>query len=207
MTKEKELLDDIKDEIKTLACDLFKKYQKEAFKDGKNYVKKMEKDIKRWGKLLALGELSKKDFKIMKVLIINGPNINMLGIREPDIYGKDTLETINTKILSEMSENVQLEFFQSNSEAEVIERIQKIAVDKTADALVINPAALTHYSIAIKDALKIIGVPKIEVHLSNIFSREAFRHTSVTASECDAVISGCGWYGYVLAIKQIERKK
>lgn len=139
----------------------------------------------------------------MKLLVINGPNINFLGIREKAIYGKENydylLQIINEKI-NEYGFTVDI--LQSNIEGEIINRLQKAYFDGT-EGIIINPGAYTHYSYAIKDALASITVPKIEVHISNIHKREEFRHTSVTASECDGQIVGLGLNGYLLAIDAI----
>lgn len=134
----------------------------------------------------------------MKILIINGPNLNALGKREPEIYGDLTLEAMNEqlKIFAE-ERNLEVEFFQSNFEGEIIDKIQ--AADNF-NGLIINPGALTHYSLALRDALASLNIPKIEVHLSNIFAREDFRHQSVTASVCSGQISGLGIKSYGLAL-------
>ena len=135
----------------------------------------------------------------MKILIINGPNLNILGNREPEIYGKTSMEDfLNT--LEEEFPNDEISFYQSNIEGEIINRLQK----NDFDAVVINPAAYTHYSYAIADCLKNIQKPKIEVHISNIYKREEFRQKSVTASYTDAVLSGFGLNGYRLAILSLK---
>ena len=135
----------------------------------------------------------------MKILIINGPNLNILGNREPEIYGKTSMEDfLNT--LEEEFPNDEISFYQSNIEGEIINRLQK----DDFDAIVINPAAYTHYSYAIADCLKNIQKPKIEVHISNIYKREEFRQKSVTASYTDAVLSGFGLNGYRLAILSLK---
>ena len=131
----------------------------------------------------------------MKILIINGPNLNILGNREPEIYGKTSMEYfLNT--LEEEFPNDEISFYQSNIEGEIINRLQK----NDFDAVVINPAAYTHYSYAIADCLKNIQKPKIEVHISNIYKREEFRQKSVTAPYTDAILSGFGLNGYRLAV-------
>ena len=139
----------------------------------------------------------------MKILVINGPNLNFLGIREKGIYGTQDFEYL-LGILGEKAKelSVELETFQSNSEGEIIDRIQKAYYDKV-DGIVINPGAYTHYSYAIRDALASITVPKIKVHISNIHQREEFRHTSVTAPVCNGQISGLGLQGYLLAMEYI----
>ena len=131
----------------------------------------------------------------MKILILNGANLNLLGTREPDIYGSTSMDDILTYLKSEYSQHV-IEYFQSNFEGEIIGKIQ----ENNFDALVINPGAFTHYSYAIADALKNLKKPKIEVHISNIYQREEFRQKSVTAAYTDAVLSGFGTEGYRLAI-------
>mgnify|MGYP003615597880 FL=1 len=131
----------------------------------------------------------------MKILILNGANLNLLGTREPDIYGSTSMDDVLTYLKSEYSQHV-IEYFQSNFEGEIIGKIQ----ENDFDALVINPGAFTHYSYAIADALKNLRKPKIEVHISNIYQREEFRQKSVTAAYTDAVLSGFGTEGYRLAI-------
>ncbi|UOE40750.1 type II 3-dehydroquinate dehydratase [Chryseobacterium suipulveris] len=134
----------------------------------------------------------------MKILILNGPNLNLLGTREPEIYGKTSMEDYLEKLQEEFSEHTLL-YFQSNVEGEIINRIQQ----DDFDALVINPGAFTHYSYAIADCLKNISKPKVEVHISNIYKREEFRQKSVTASNTEGVLSGFGMNGYRLAILSI----
>ncbi|WP_294286775.1 type II 3-dehydroquinate dehydratase [uncultured Chryseobacterium sp.] len=131
----------------------------------------------------------------MKILIINGPNLNLLGIREPDIYGTVSMEDYLDVLRSEFT-SLELEYYQSNIEGELINRLQM----NDFDALVINPGAYTHYSYAIADCLKNISKPKVEVHISNIYKREEFRQKSVTATNTDAVLSGFGMEGYRLAV-------
>ena len=136
----------------------------------------------------------------MKILIINGPNINMLGIREKNIYGNNDYNSLVEKIKKEASElNCQVDFFQSNIEGEIITSIQKAL--GVYDGIIINPAAYTHYSIGILDALKSVNIPAIEVHISNIHQREDFRKKSVTAEGCLGQISGLGFEGYTLALR------
>jgi 3-dehydroquinate dehydratase-2 len=131
----------------------------------------------------------------MKILIVNGPNLNLLGTREPEIYGNTSMENYLEQIKPEFSSH-EILFFQSNIEGELINRLQ----EDDFDALVINPGAFTHYSYAIADCLKNIQKPKVEVHISNIYKREEFRQKSVTAANTDAVLSGFGMEGYRLAI-------
>ena len=136
----------------------------------------------------------------MKILIINGPNINMLGIREKNIYGNNDYNSLVEKIKKEANElNCQVDFFQSNIEGEIITSIQKAL--GVYDGIIINPAAYTHYSIGILDALKSVNIPAIEVHISNIHQREDFRKKSVTAEGCIGQISGLGFEGYTLALR------
>ena len=136
------------------------------------------------------------------ILIINGPNINMLGKRPKDIYGTESYDELEKKIYNFAEENkLAIEIFHSNSEGEIIDRIQRLDYK----ALIINPGAYTHYSYAIRDALEIATVPKIEVHLTNILAREDFRHSSVTAACCSGVISGFGFDGYILALNYINK--
>ena len=136
----------------------------------------------------------------MKILVINGPNINMLGIREKDIYGNNDYNSLIEKIKKEASElNCQVDFFQSNIEGEIITSIQKAL--GVYDGIIINPAAYTHYSIGILDALKSVNIPAVEVHISNIHQREDFRKKSVTAEGCIGQISGLGFEGYTLALR------
>lgn len=135
----------------------------------------------------------------MKVLVINGPNINMLGIREKTIYGKDNFNTLCDNVEKKAIElNLEVELYQSNIEGELVTKIQE-AYGKF-DGIVINPGAYTHYSIAILDALKSVTLPAIEVHISNIHKREEFRKKSVTAEGCIGQISGLGIQGYELAL-------
>ena len=136
----------------------------------------------------------------MKILVINGPNINMLGIREKNIYGVNDYNSLVEKIKKEASElDCQVNFFQSNIEGEIITSIQKAL--GVYDGIIINPAAYTHYSIGILDALKTVNLPAIEVHISNIHQREDFRKKSVTAEGCVGQISGLGFEGYTLALR------
>lgn len=141
----------------------------------------------------------------MRILVINGPNLNFLGIREKDIYGKRDYNYL-LEVLEKKAKEVSatIEIFQSNCEGEIIDRIQKAYFDQV-DGIVINPGAFTHYSYAIRDALSSITVPKIEVHISNIHQREEFRHTSVTAAACTGQIAGLGIDGYLLAVDAIIR--
>lgn len=135
------------------------------------------------------------------ILLINGPNLNLLGSREPDHYGTETLQGIESR-LAELAgkAGARLSAYQSNSEAELVERIQQAGRDKV-DFILINPAAYTHTSVAMRDALAAVGVPFIEVHLSNVFAREAFRHRSYFTDIAVGIISGLGAKGYELALE------
>ena len=137
-----------------------------------------------------------------KYLVINGPNLNMLGIREPGIYGTSTLADLE-RMMTEKATNlgVSLEFFQSNYEGAIIDKIH--ASMGNFDGIVMNPGAFTHYSYAIADALGSVDVPCIEVHISNIHKREEFRRKSVTAASCRGQISGLGFYGYICALEAL----
>lgn len=134
-----------------------------------------------------------------KIIFINGPNLNMLGTREKAIYGGDTLEDISKLVLERAIElNVGIEFMQSNYEGEIIDTIH--ASRGVYDAIVINPGAYTHYSVAIRDAIAAVEIPTIEIHLSNIYSREEFRKESVIAPVCVGQISGFGKNSYILGL-------
>lgn len=135
----------------------------------------------------------------MKILIVNGPNLNLLGTREPDLYGDVSMEQVLTDLRKEFSDN-DIEYFQSNHEGEIIDRLQL----NDFDALIINPGAFTHYSYAIADALKNITKKIVEVHISNIYQREEFRQKSVTAPYCNGMISGFGTKGYRLAVLSLK---
>ena len=136
----------------------------------------------------------------MKILVINGPNLNMLGIREPEIYGDETLEDLIDYVADYCKpRNVEVEFYQSNHEGDIIDAIQE-ALDKF-DGIIINPAAYTHTSIAIPDAIKAVNLPAVEVHLSDINSREEFRKVSYTAPVCIATVSGKGFDSYLDAVE------
>jgi 3-dehydroquinate dehydratase-2 len=138
----------------------------------------------------------------MKIRILNGPNLNLLGKREPEIYGNATLEDILDELRNEFPE-VEMQTFQSNCEGTLIDRIQEY---ENYDGLVINPGALGHYSYALADALRAVPRPKIEVHLSNVYRREEFRHTSVVAPACDGTIVGLGADGYRAAVAILVRR-
>lgn len=143
---------------------------------------------------------------VMKIMIINGPNLNLLGVREKDIYGLKGLDQITYYIKEEGRKlDLDIECFQSNIEGEIINFVHN-AYFENYDGIIINPGAYTHYSIAIYDALIGVNIPTIEVHLSNIYKREEFRHKSVTAKACIGQISGFGEYGYILAINALKNK-
>ncbi|MCH7960380.1 MAG: type II 3-dehydroquinate dehydratase [Candidatus Hydrogenedentes bacterium] len=135
----------------------------------------------------------------MKILVIHGPNLNMLGTREPEVYGKATLESINTMLEKESAQHdIELKTYQSNAEGELVTAIQDAS--NWADVLIINPAAYTHTSVALRDAIAATGVPTIEVHLSNIYAREDFRHQSFVAPVAVGQITGFGVDSYRLAL-------
>lgn len=139
----------------------------------------------------------------MKILVINGPNLNFLGIREPDIYGKQDYVYLVNMIESYAKEKgFEVECYQSNHEGAIIDRIQQAYYEKV-DGIVINPGAYTHYSYAIHDALASVSMKKIEIHISNVNARESFRHISVTLPACDGQIVGEGLKGYISAIDMI----
>ena len=137
----------------------------------------------------------------MKILIVNGPNLNLLGTREPEIYGNVSMEDYLENLKAEFG-NHEVQYYQSNVEGEIINRIQ----EDDFDALILNAGAFAHYSFAIADCLKNISKPKIEVHISNIYKREEFRQKSVTAAHTDGILSGFGLDGYKLAILSLQSK-
>ena len=137
-----------------------------------------------------------------KILIINGPNLNLLGNREDDIYGKDSLDKIKSDCEKKgIDKKLEIIFFQSNNEGELIDKIQE--VNDKFDGLIINPAAYTHSSIAILDSLRAINKPKIEIHLSNIYAREEYRKKSITSEGVNGLICGFGGNSYLLGIEAI----
>ena len=136
--------------------------------------------------------------------IINGPNLNLLGKRQPEIYGKKTFEETLSGIRSDFSD-IDIRYEQSNSEGEIIDMIHRYGFDPTCRGIILNPGAYAHYSLAIADAIEAITAPVIEVHISNIHAREEFRHKSVTARAARAIIAGCGRDGYALAILHLIR--
>jgi 3-dehydroquinate dehydratase II len=138
----------------------------------------------------------------VNILVIHGPNLNLLGMREPSLYGYTSLADINQAIEKRAIElGASVRFIQSSSEGEIVDGIHEAR--DWATGIVINPAAYTHYSIAIRDALLAVGRPTIEVHLSNIYAREPFRHTSVVSGVVKGVISGLGYYGYLYALEHL----
>ena len=140
----------------------------------------------------------------MKILVINGPNLNLLGTREPEIYGSITLADIEKQIL-DFATNLQIDiqFFQSNIEGEIVDAIQKAKFEWDCDAILINPAAYTHTSIAIRDALAAVELPTVEVHISNIHTREEFRKHSFIAPVCKGQIAGFGIDSYKLGLQAL----
>lgn len=136
----------------------------------------------------------------MNILVINGPNLNLLGKREPGVYGSDTLLEIQSEIIAEAKAlNVDVEFYQSNYEGGIVDALHNAMDD--ADAVVLNAGAYTHYSYAIRDAIAAIKIPVVEVHMSNVDNREEFRHTSVIAPVCRGSISGFGKFSYILGLR------
>ncbi|MDD3923225.1 MAG: type II 3-dehydroquinate dehydratase [Endomicrobiaceae bacterium] len=139
-----------------------------------------------------------------KILIVNGPNLNLLGTREPEIYGKLTLNEIETKLKSLAQDlKIEIECFQSNHEGEIVDKI--CAAQNIFNGIIINPAAYTHTSVAIRDAISAVKIPTIEVHISNIYSRDEFRHNSFIAPVSIGQISGLGLDGYLFALKYFSR--
>ena len=141
----------------------------------------------------------------MKILVINGPNLNMLGIREPDVYGKSTYKDLVEMIQSHADKKgVEVEFYQSNHEGDIVDKIQ--AAYGNTDGIIINPAAYTHTSIAILDALKAVGIPTVEVHISKIEERESFRQNSYVSLIAKKTITGKGFQGYIEAFDELSGK-
>lgn len=135
----------------------------------------------------------------MKILIINGPNLNLLGIREPEIYGSEGFENY-FEILKSKYPDIELSYFQSNVEGELINRLQAAFYDKE-DGVIVNLGGYTHTSVAIADCIAAIQLPVVEVHISNIYARESFRHQSLSGAKCKGVITGLGLKGYELALQ------
>ncbi len=140
----------------------------------------------------------------MKLLVINGPNLNLLGVREPELYGHQTLSDLEKLIGDYCAEKgVEVDFYQSNHEGAIVDRIQ--AAYQIYDGLIINPAAYTHTSVAIPDAIKAVGIPAVEVHLSDISKREAYRQKSYTSEVCMTTITGKHFQGYIEAVDTLLR--
>ena len=141
----------------------------------------------------------------MKILVINGPNLNMLGIREPDIYGRETYETLCDTVKKHCGmRGVEVEFYQSNHEGDLVDAIQRAY--NSADGIVINPGAYTHTSVALLDAVKAVGIPTVEVHISEVSKREAFRQISYIRAACEATVTGRGIKGYCDAVDILLEK-
>ncbi len=140
----------------------------------------------------------------MKLIIINGPNLNLLGIREKKIYGDTSFETYFNTLLKKFDEVINLEYYQSNHEGELIEKIQEVGF--SYDGIIINAGGFTHTSVALRDAIASVTTPAIEVHISNILSREDFRKKSYLSDVCTGIISGLGLLGYEAAIKYFSEK-
>jgi 3-dehydroquinate dehydratase-2 len=137
---------------------------------------------------------------MFKIKVIHGPSLNFTGVREKDVYGTEYIEDINAKILDNAASlELDVEIFQSNNEGDIINYIQGCYYEGV-DGIIINPGAYTHYSYAIRDAIASVNLPVVEVHITNIYKREEFRHTSVTAPVCVGKICGFGSYGYVMAL-------
>ena len=145
-----------------------------------------------------------KNTDSQNILVIHGPNLNMLGTREPNIYGHQTLNEINAALTANAERlKLHIETFQSNHEGDMVDKIQQ--AHDSFHGIIINPAAYTHTSIAIRDALSMLSIPVVEVHLSNIYKREHFRQTSMMSAVVSAQISGFGSYGYLLALEGLAK--
>lgn len=139
------------------------------------------------------------------ICIINGPNLNLIGVRQPEIYGSKTFGDFLSELRTENSD-IRIEYFQSNCEGEIIDKIHSLGYETPeCKGIIINPGAYAHYSIAIADAISSIKLPVIEVHISNIHAREEFRHKSVTAPSCKAMLCGFGLKGYALALNYLKQ--
>ncbi|MDX1630187.1 MAG: type II 3-dehydroquinate dehydratase [Fulvivirga sp.] len=139
----------------------------------------------------------------MKIIIINGPNLNLLGKREPEIYGNQDFESFFEKIKANFAD-IQLDYFQSNVEGEIVNKLQQVGY--TYDGIILNAASYTHTSIAISDAIAAIDTPVIEVHISNVYAREEYRHKSLISGQCIGQITGLGLEGYLLALTYFMNK-
>lgn len=140
----------------------------------------------------------------MKIIIINGPNLNLLGKREPEVYGHQSFEAFFNQLKSNFSD-IDIEYFQSNIEGEIVGKIQETGFDY--QGIILNAGAYTHTSVAISDAIAAVPAPVIEVHISNIYAREEFRHKSIISKECIGMISGLGLEGYLLALTYLINKE
>ena len=156
--------------------------------------------------ILRMISADKYGIQIMKILLLNGPNLQLLGSREPDIYGKTTLATIVADVTA-LGEKlgIEVEAFQSNSEGELVTVIGNAGVNGFS-GIIINPAAYTHTSVAIRDAISAVALPAVEVHLSNINSRESFRHESLTAPVCIGSVAGFGAFSYQMALLALAKR-
>ena len=142
----------------------------------------------------------------MKYLIINGVNLNLTGKREQGVYGTKTLEEINEEVqyYCENGLNGEVDFYQSNIEGEIVNKLHEVFLTKAYDGILLNPGAFTHYSYAIRDAIAAIDIPVVEVHISNVHAREEFRHKSVLSEVCKGVVCGFGAYSYIAALTGLE---
>lgn len=137
-----------------------------------------------------------------RILILNGPNLNRLGSREPQIYGSETLDELNARLASRARAlHIDIEFFQSNHEGELIDRLHAYG---SAQGAILNPGGLAHYSVSLRDAVASIPIPVVEVHISNIYAREPFRQHSLVSGVCRGIISGLGTHGYFLALEHLS---
>ena len=141
----------------------------------------------------------------MKILVMNGVNLNLTGLREKGVYGTETLEEINARIAAYCAENGdEVTFFQSNYEGALVDKLHEVFLEKSCDAVVFNAGAFTHYSYALRDAIASVDMPVVEVHMSNVHAREEFRHTSVLSEVCKGVVCGFGAGSYVAAIAGLK---